>query len=76
MSFVVLFMLFDVMLYVEMSWRNVNNKIYKKNADISISDRYLGIRDRLHQSLIPFHDVSKKQLRPKNLVAEKVSATG
>ena len=70
MSFVVLFMLF------EMSWRNVNNKIYKKNADISISDRYLGIRDRLHQSLIPFHDVSKKQLRPKNLVAEKVSATG
>jgi len=47
MSFVVLFMLF------EMSWRNVNNKIYKKNADISISDRYLGIRDRLHQSLRP-----------------------
>ena len=65
MSFVFLFMLFDVMLYVEMSWRNVNNEIYKKNADVTFGDRFLGISDRFHPSQIPFHDVSKKQLRPR-----------
>ena len=77
MSFVFLFMLFDVMLYVEMSWRNVNNKIYKKKMLMSLSATGFWVSATgFTRRKYLFMTSVKNNCDQENLVADKLSATG
>ena len=78
MLFVVLFMLFDVMLYVfyQILWRNMQITKQKKNWHNSISDRVWLFATVNCGRRYLFVTSAKNNSDQKQLVAERVSATG